>query len=205
MRRRPCSAALDETAAPEADEVGAAIDPELEAWIAAINQSARALPNGHAGDGADCVLYTLEPAQRLWRDLGLDPAAGGEHLPCPPAAGRRVRPRAPTGDVEPGGRGPGQLRRHGRSGDRAPARRAETRRPSGWARPATATRCGGCSRPGAATGAARQSRRCATSVPRAGRFGWHFDSEGQQHVVCEVDEPATTWSWSASASPGTST
>ena len=33
-----------------------------------INQSARALPNGHAGDGADCVLYVLEPAQRVWRD-----------------------------------------------------------------------------------------------------------------------------------------
>src|SRR6476659_9415301 len=61
-------AALDETSAPEADEIGAAIDPELEGWIAAINQSARALPNGHAGDGADCILYTLEPAQRLWRD-----------------------------------------------------------------------------------------------------------------------------------------
>ena len=61
-------AALDETAAPDADEVSAAIDPELEAWIAAINQSARAQTNGHASDGADCVLYVLEPAQRLWRD-----------------------------------------------------------------------------------------------------------------------------------------
>ena len=61
-------AALDETAAPDADEVSAAIDPELEAWIAAINQSARAQTNGHASEGADCVLYVLEPAQRLWRD-----------------------------------------------------------------------------------------------------------------------------------------
>ena len=51
-----------------------------------------------------------------------------------------------------------------------------------------------------------QSRaRCAYEVPRAGRFGWQFDSEGQQHVVCELDNAARrTWSSSASASPGTS-
>ena len=61
-------AALDETSAPDADEVGAAIDAELEGWIAAVNQSAALAANGHAGDGADCVLYVLEPAQRVWRD-----------------------------------------------------------------------------------------------------------------------------------------
>ena len=32
-----------------------------------------------------------------------------------------------------------------------------------------------------------QSRPLRHEVPRAGRFAWHFDSEGQQHVVCEVD------------------
>ena len=96
---------------PEADEVGAAIDPELEAWIAAINQSARALPNGHAGDGADCVLYTARAGAAPVARFGLDPAAGGEHVPRPAAARRRLRPRAPAGDVQPGGRGPGQLRR----------------------------------------------------------------------------------------------
>ena len=57
-------AALEETAAPDADEVSAAIEPELEAWIAAVNQNTRAQTNGHAADGADCVLYLLEPAQR---------------------------------------------------------------------------------------------------------------------------------------------
>ena len=61
-------AALDETAAPDSDEVTAAIDPEIEAWIAAVNQSVRAQTNGHASDGTDCVLYVLEPAQRVWRD-----------------------------------------------------------------------------------------------------------------------------------------
>src|SRR3954449_6980400 len=51
-------AALDETAAPDAEEASAAIDSELEAWIASVNHTARALPNGHAGgDGDDCVLY----------------------------------------------------------------------------------------------------------------------------------------------------
>ena len=44
------------------------IDPEIEAWIAAVNQSVRAQTNGHASDGVDCVLYVLEPAQRVWRD-----------------------------------------------------------------------------------------------------------------------------------------
>ena len=34
-----------------------------------------------------------------------------------------------------------------------------------------------------------QSQPLTHEVPRAGRFGWHFDSEGQQHVVCEL-EPA---------------
>jgi hypothetical protein len=48
------------------------MDGELEAWIAQLNQVARTSPaNGHAAgaaDGEDCVLYLLEPAQRVWRD-----------------------------------------------------------------------------------------------------------------------------------------
>ena len=41
---------------------------ERRALFASMNQTTRALPNGHVGDGDDCVLYILEPAQRIWRD-----------------------------------------------------------------------------------------------------------------------------------------
>ena len=61
-------AALDETSAPDADEVGAAIEPELEA-LDRRRQPERALAAQRpCRDGADCILYLLEPAQRLWRD-----------------------------------------------------------------------------------------------------------------------------------------
>jgi hypothetical protein len=71
-RRPTLLAALDQTASPEVEEAQAAMDGELEAWIAQLNQVARTAPaNGHAAgaaDGEDCVLYLLEPAQRVWRD-----------------------------------------------------------------------------------------------------------------------------------------
>ena len=95
---------------------------------------------------------------------GVDPAACGQHVPRPTAARRPLRPRASAGDVQPGGRRSGQLRRHRRSGDRPAARRAATRRPSGWARSATATRCGGCWRPAAATGATARRPPCPTRI-----------------------------------------
>ena len=108
-------AALDETAAPDSDEVSAAIDPELEGWIAAVNQSVRAQTNGHASDGADCVLYVLEPAQRVWRD-----AAAIQPLAVSTFRARRLRggalwPRAPAGDVQPRGRRSGELRQRSRT------------------------------------------------------------------------------------------
>src|SRR5262249_45268549 len=38
----------------------------------------------------------------------------------------------------------------------------------------------------------RNARNKALTIgePRPGGFGWRFDSEGQQHVVCTLDEPS---------------
>ena len=179
-------AALDETSAPEADEVGAAIDPELEGWIAAINQSARALPNGHAGDGADCILYTLEPAQRLWRNsASIQPLAvstfrarrlrGGVYGREHPLAMSNLVADDPASfiglDDQVIGRLLGapntQTKRLGAAGDGDTLRRMLETGRCHWR--------------------SAQSRPLRHEVPRAGRFAWHFDSEGQQHVVCEVD------------------
>src|SRR5687768_14178242 len=61
-------AALEQTASPETDEAHIAMDGELEAWIAQVNQAARTSPQNGGGDGDDCILYLIEPTQRLWRD-----------------------------------------------------------------------------------------------------------------------------------------
>ncbi len=182
-------AALDETSAPDADEVGAAIEPELEAWIAAINQSARSVPNGSAGDGADCVLYVLEPAQRVWRDsASIQPVAvstfrarrlrGGVYGREHPLAMSNLVADEPASfvgmDDQVIGRLLGapnaQTRRLGSAGDGDTLRRMLETGRCHW-------------RNG-------QSPPLSHEVPRAGSFGWHFDSEGQQHVVCEL-QPAT--------------
>ncbi|MFO1047794.1 MAG: DEAD/DEAH box helicase [Geminicoccaceae bacterium] len=182
-------AALDETASPDADEVSAAIEPELEAWIAALNQTARSQTNGHASDGADCVLYVLEPAQRLWRD-----AASIQPLAVSTFRARRLRgglygrehPLAMSNLVadDPAsfvgiadqvigrllGGGNSQTKRLGSVGDGDTLRRMLETERCHW-------------RNG-------QSTVLSLGEPRPGRFGWHFDSEGQQHVVCELDEPS---------------
>ncbi len=181
-------AALDETSAPDVDEVGAAIEPELEAWIASVNQSARALPNGHAGDGADCVLYILEPAQRVWRDsASIQPVAvstfrarrlrGGVYGREHPLAMSNLVADDPASfvgiDDQVIGRllgGPNaQTKRLGAVGDGDTLRRMLETGRCHW-------------RNG-------QGPPLTHEVPRAGRFDWNFDSEGQQHVVCEL-EPA---------------
>ena len=198
-------AALDETAAPDADEVSAAIDPELEAWIAAINQSARAQTNGHASDGADCVLYVLEPAQRLWRDAAaIQPLAvstfrarrlrGGLYGREHPLAMSNLVAEDPASFVAVDDQVIGRLlgapnaqtKRLGSVGDGDTLRRMLETGRCHW-------------RNG-------QGPALSYEEPRAGRFGWQFDSEGQQHVVCELEDArAPTWSSSAWASPGTST
>lgn len=183
-------AALDESAAPDADEASAAIDSELEAWIAALNQTARALPNGHAGaDGEDCVLYLLEPAQRLWRDTAaVQPVAvstfrarrlrgglyGREH-PLSIANLVAEDPAAYVGvDDQVIGRLLGganaQTRRLGSVGDGGTLRRMLKTGRCHW-------------RNG-------QSPALALAEARPGRFGWRFDSEGQQQVSCELDPAA---------------
>ncbi len=153
-------------------------------------------------DQPECARTDQRPRQRRCRLRALragagaaavarrggDPAAGGQHLPRPAPARRPLRPRAPAGDVQPRGRGPGELRRRRRPGDRPPAGRRRTHRPSGWAPSATATRCAGCWRPAVATGATARVPALSFEGPRAGRFGWRFDSEGQQHVVCELED-----------------
>jgi hypothetical protein len=180
-------AALDEASAPEADEVNAAIDSELEAWIASVNHTARTLPNGHAGDGDDCVLYFLEPAQRLWRDAAsIQPVAvstfrarrlrgglyGREH---PLAISNLVAedPATFVGvDDQVIGRLLGganaQTKRLGSAGDGDTLRRMLETGRCHW-------------RNG-------QSPALALGEARSGRFGWRFDSEGQQHAVCELEQ-----------------
>lgn len=180
-------AALEKTAAPDSDEVSAAIDSELEAWIAAVNQTARSLPNGHAADGEDCVLYLLEPAQRLWRDTGsVQPVAvstfrarrlrGGLYGREHPLAIANLVADDPAGFVGVEdqvigrllGGGNVQTRRLGAVGDGDTLRRMLETGRCHW-------------RNG-------QTPPLAHGEPRQGRFGWRFDSEGQQHVVCELEE-----------------
>jgi hypothetical protein len=179
-------AALDETAAPEADEVSAAIDSELEAWIASINQTARALPNGHAGEGDDCVLYILEPAQRLWRDTAsIQPVAvstfrarrlrGGLYGREHPLAISNLVAEDPASFVgiedQVIGRLLGganaQTKRLGAAGDGDTLKRILETGRCHW-------------RNG-------QGQALASGEARSGRFGWRFDSEGQQHVICELE------------------
>ncbi len=188
MRRRPCSRPSTRPR-PRTCRRGQRRDRSRARGLDRRDQPERARPDQRprqrrrrlrplrAGAGAAAV------ARR-----GGDPADRGQHLPRPPPARRPLRPRAPAGHVQPRGRGPGQLRRGRGPGHRPPARRRPTRRPSGWARSATATRCAGCSRPAAATGATARAPALSFEEPRAGRFGWHFDSEGQQHVVCELEQ-----------------
>ncbi|MFO1074818.1 MAG: DEAD/DEAH box helicase [Geminicoccaceae bacterium] len=180
-------AALDETAVPESDEVSAAIDGELDAWIASVNQTSRALPNGHAADGEDCVLYCLEPGQRLWRDAAsVMPVAvstfkarrlrGGLYGREHPLAIANLVAEEPASFVTLEdqvigrllGGGNAQTRRLGAVGDGDTLRRM--------------------------LGSCRCHWRNGQSPPLAegealpGRFSWRFDSEGQQQVTCELEQ-----------------
>ena len=187
-------AALDQTASPEVEEAQAAMDGELEAWIAQLNQVARnAQANGHAGagaaDGEDCVLYLLEPAQRVWRDT-----ASVQPVAVSTVRARRLRGGAYgrehplalsnlTGEDPPAyvaiddqligrllGGGVAHSKRLGVPGDgETLGRMLETGR-CHW-------------RNG-------QSHPLTLGKPRRGRFGWRFDGEGQQHVVCELEGAA---------------
>lgn len=180
-------AALDETAAPDADEVSAAIDSELEAWIASVNQTSRALPNGHAADGEDCVLYILEPAQRLWRDTAsVQPVAvsifrarrlrGGLYGREHPLAISNLVAEDPASFVGIEDQIIGRL---------LGGANAQTRRLGGVGDGDTLRRMLQTGRCHWRNG---QGSPLTYSEARLGRFGWRFDSEGQQHVTCELEE-----------------
>ncbi len=182
-------AALDRTASPETEEAHIAMDGELEAWIAQVNQAARTLPQNGAGDGDDCILYLLEPTQRLWRDTAsVQPVAvstvrarrlrGGAYGREHPLAISNLSHEDPPTYVTPDdqligrllGGSAAQTRRLGVPGDgETLLRMLETGR-CHW-------------RNG-------QNHPLACGEPRPGRFGWRFDSDGQQHLVCDLDGAA---------------
>jgi superfamily II DNA or RNA helicase len=182
---------LDKVAAPEPDEVGASLEPELESWIAAIGSAARLTQmNGHAG-GRECVLYLLEPAQRSWRDAGVAQPisvttararqlAGGTHgreqaLAISSLATEDPPPFIRLEDQVIGRLLASQLTGNGN---------AQSRRLAGAADSETLRRMLESGRCHWRNG---QSTPISYGGARRGRFGWRFDSEGQQHVTCELE------------------
>ena len=184
-------AALDQTASPETEEAHVAMDGELEAWIAQLNQAVRsAAANGHAAEGEDCVLYLIEPAQRLWRDTAsVLPVAvntvrarrlrGGAYGREHPLAISNLTAEDPplyvTVDDQQIGRLLGasaaQAKRLSQPGDGDTLERMLVTGRCHW-------------RNG-------HSHALSLGEPRPGRFGWRFDSDGQQHVTCELDKAAS--------------
>ncbi len=175
---------LDQSTTLDPEDGSVVVDAELESWVAAVNAATR---NGHA-DAADVVLYLLEPAQRSWRDGSL-----AQPISINTARAKRLRSNAygrenPVAianllaDPAPGyvgledqvigrllGGGNGQSRRLGSRADgEALIRVLET---------------GRCHWRNAASPPLHY-----VADPRRGGFVWRFDSEGQQHLVCEVDD-----------------
>ncbi len=173
---------LDQSSAPDPEDGSVVVDGELDAWIAAVNQTAR---NGHA-DNSEVVLYLLEPAQRSWREAGLaqpmliktvrakQVRAGmyGKENPIAIAGLTAEHPASCIGlDDQVIGRLLGGLGAH-------------QRRLQGLADATTLQRMldtGRCHWRNA------QGRPLRAADARPGRFAWRFDGEGQQHVVCEVE------------------
>ncbi|MDX6750425.1 DEAD/DEAH box helicase [Geminicoccaceae bacterium 1502E] len=182
---------LERTATPSPDDVVGSMDPELEAWIAAINGSVRALaPSRGAADGNESILYLLDPAQRSWRDAGVaqpilvntvrarllsDGVYGREQ---PVALASLVADDAPAyvrledriiGRLLSAGAGTGPNgRRLGGQADGETLKRILETGRCHW----------------------RNSQGVPLSLApeREGRFYWRFDADGQQHVVCAADE-----------------
>jgi superfamily II DNA or RNA helicase len=177
---------LDKTATPSPDDVVGSIDQEVEAWIGAVNGAARQpASNGHA-DGAECILYLLEPAQRAWRDQGMAQpimvatvrarqlAGGAYGREQPVAITNLVSDEAPSfvglEDQIIGrllGGVPSNTRRLGAAADGETLRRILETGRCHW-------------RNG-------QGLPLAYAAPRRGRFYWRFDPEGQQRCVCELE------------------
>jgi superfamily II DNA or RNA helicase len=181
---------LDKTATADPEEANVAIDPDVENWITAVNGAVRASQAEEQVDGLDAVLFLLEPTQRSWRDSTVaQPIAvnvvrarrlrgglyGREH---PLAVSNLLAddpPRFVTMKDHLIGRLLGTV-----SGN--------TKRLSGGADAEallTMLETGRCHW--------RNAQNAALSFgdPRPGSFGWRFDSEGQQHVVCTLDQPGS--------------
>ncbi len=178
---------LDRSSAPDPDEAAAAVDGELESWIGTVTSAAKVVAMNGAADGGECVLYLLEPSQRSWRDTGvaqpiavstvrarqLQGGAYGREQPI--AIGTLTSEEAPSflrledqiiGRLLSTGAGP--HRRLGGPADAETLRRMLETGRCHW----------------------RNGRSMALTVgePRRGTFGWRFDADGQQHVICELEE-----------------
>ena len=174
---------LDQSTSLDPEDGSVVVDSELESWIAAVNAATR---NGHA-EAADAVLYLLEPAQRSWRDGGL-----AQPVSLHTVRAKRMRSNAYgrenaiaianlLADPVPSyvglddqvigrmlGGGNGQSRRLSSRADAQTLIRAlET---------------GRCHWRNASSAPLR-----LVQTAREGGFVWRFDSEGQQHLVCELD------------------
>jgi len=172
---------LDQSATPDPDEASVAMDGELEAWVNAVSAAAR---NGHAHH-SDVILYLLEPAQRSWRDAGL-----AQPISVTTARAKRLRSaygrdhaiaisnlvtEPPPAYVGIDDQVIGRLLGGGNG---------QSRRLSGLADGETIGRIvdtGRCHWRNARTPPLSRGE------PRRGRFTWRFDSEGQQHIHCELE------------------
>ena len=184
---------LDRAAAPEPDEVAATLEPELESWLVAMSTVGRnPQGNGLGTEGAERVLYLLEPAQRSWRDGGAAQPisvttararllAGGAYGREQPIAIMSLVADEPASFVRLEDQIVGRLLAFGLNG----VTNGQSRRLSGAAD-------GEALRRMLETGRCHwrnlQGQPLRFAGERAGRFGWRFDSEGQQHVVCELDD-----------------
>jgi hypothetical protein len=176
---------LDKTAAPDGDVTNVAIDPELEAWISAVNGAVRTAPMGEKADGSDCVLYLLEPTQRSWRDsviaqpvaVNLVRARRLRH-----AVYGREQPLAMANLVADDPPDFVGLKDH-LIGRLLGSANGTGKRLSGLGDAEalmTMLETGRCHWRNA------QHKPLSLGDSRQGEFGWRFDGEGQQHVTCTV-------------------
>ena len=174
---------LDQSTNIDPEDGSVVVDAELEAWIAGVNAATR---NGHA-EATDVILYLLEPAQRSWRDGGL-----AQPVSLQTVRAKRMRSNAYgrentvaianlVADPAPSYVGlEDQVIGRMLGGGSGHARRLATRADAETLIRALET--GRCHWRNAGSPALRH-----VTEPRQGSFVWRFDSEGQQHLVCELD------------------
>lgn len=180
---------LDKSSTADPEEANVVIDPEVENWINAVNTAIRTAPQHEQADGADCVLYLLEPTQRSWRD---SPVA--QPISVNTVRARRVRtgvygrehalalgnllaedpPRFVTMKDHLIGRLLGSV--NGSAKRLSGAADAEAL--------LTMLETGRCHWRNS------QSKALSIGDARPGHFAWRFDGEGQQHVICALSTAA---------------